>query len=401
VTLDRLLAVTHAASITGAPMNLAHLLEWITQNTRTEVHTLVLEEGPLVPRFAQYGEVTVLDRATPAKAIALAERGFDKLGAERLHHLLSVARLGPQLRNLGSFDVTYLNSATSVTIANHLPRSRAVVSHVHELAVAVRTMEPHDQKLLRTIPDGWIAASTPVRNLLVDELGLPGDRVLLHDEFITASILAKRVVPPREIASRRRQLHLPDDAAIVMGSGTLDWRKGPDLFIQLACEVRRRTRRPVHFVWIGGEHLGTDWQRVRSDRDRAGADHVHFVETQGDPVPWFSMADVFALTSREDPLPLVCLESAALGIPLVTYRNGGIPGLLEAAGPDAAAGVADHLDVVALSEKVLDLLQSDERRKGSAQQAQARVLDHHDVGAAAPRLLADLAAMVDTKPRRA
>ncbi len=395
MALRRLLAVTHAASVTGAPMNLAHFLAWVTRHTPIEVHTLVLQDGPLVPRFEQVGGVTVVDRTLASRFFGTAHLGFRRLGLVAAEQRAAQARFAP-LRRLGSFDVAYLNSATSIQAAPYLPPAQVVVSHVHELDVALRTMEAEDAEAIRGIPDAWIAASAPVRDLLTGELALPADRVLLHEEFITARALADRTVSLREIESCRRQLPtLPTSAAIVMGCGTLDWRKGPDLFIQVACEVRRRTRRPVHFVWLGGEHRGTDWERVRSDRDRAGADHVHFIEVCPDPVPWMATADVFALTSREDPLPLVCLESAVVGTPIVTYRNGGIPGLLTACGVEAARNVIDHLDAGAMADRILELLHSSALRDESSAHVRHRVVHQHDVGVAAPRLLADLEALTD------
>lgn len=101
------------------------------------------------------------------------------------------------------------------------------------------------------------------------------------------------------------------------------------------------------------------------------------------------MADVFALTSREDPFPLVALECAARAKPIVTYRNGGTPELLVAAGPEAALGVIDHLDVSAMAGHVRDLLDTDRLRK-EAGRHEDRVLGVHDVAVAAPRLWADL-----------
>lgn len=394
MTIKRLLAVTHAATITGAPMNLSHFLGWLSRNTDIEVHTVSLEHGPLLRRFEQAGPVTVIDRTRRAKLLTMAQIGTGRLDLQPLSRRIERYRVGTQLGHLEGYDVAYFNSATSVLIAPFLPPTRLMVSHVHELQVALRTMTPRDLGLLTGLPDAWIAASNPVREMLVGEFGLPAERVCRHDEFIDTSAFDADRVSLRAIESCRRRHFIPPDVAVVVGSGTLDWRKGPDLFVQLACAVRRRTRRPVHFVWVGGEHEGTDWQRVRSDRERAGADHVHFVTTADDPAPFFAMADVFALTSREDPLPLVCLEAAALGTPLVTYRNGGIPGLLEAAGPDAAAGIADHLDLDGLADAVLELLHSDERRKAAAHQVQARVLSHHSLDVAAPRLLADLEALV-------
>ncbi len=117
---------------------------------------------------------------------------------------------------------------------------------------------------------------------------------------------------------------------------------------------------------------------------------MHFVGVRPDPLPWFAMADVFALPSREDPFPLVCLEHAAMGHPLVTYRNGGIVELLEAAGPAAATGVVDHLDVGAMADSVLDFLSSERLSDRAGAELRERVLSHHDVSVAAPALLAEL-----------
>jgi glycosyltransferase involved in cell wall biosynthesis len=118
-----------------------------------------------------------------------------------------------------------------------------------------------------------------------------------------------------------------------------------------------------------------------------------------DPLPWFAMGDVFALTSREDPYPLVGLECAALAKPIVTYRNGGLPELLEAAGPEAALGVVDHLDVGAMAEQVIALLDNDRLRRTAGEQLRRHVLAHHDASVAAPALWADLQQVADGPPR--
>lgn len=391
----RLLAVAHEATLTGSPMNLLHLLRWVRAETDTEVHTLVLHDGALRHRFEEVGEVTLLDRWAPAALLGTVQAGLVHLGSSRAWKPVAAARLRPQLARLGSFDLVYLNSLPSVQVLPYLRESRAVVAHVHELQVAFQTWDSTSQvQDFRTRPDRWLAASGAVRDLLVDEIGLPPAQVLVHHEFIQARELAARSVSLREIERCRQEYRIPAEASVVVGAGTVDWRKGADLFVQLATEVRRRTRDPVHFVWVGGDLRGADFVRVRSDLERAGADHVHFVGVRPDPVPWFAMADVFALTSREDPFPLVVLESASLGVPIVTYRNGGIPELLTAAGPDAAQGIIDHLDVGAMAAQVLALLGDPVRRAAAADQVRSRVLDAHDVSVAAPRLWADLEALM-------
>lgn len=402
MTLRRMLAVTHETTLTGAPMNLLHLVTWISRNTDVEVHVLAVKDGPLRHRFEQVAAgVTVLDRNAPQEALGLLYRGLVRLGSSRAYKPVGEAWLRPQLRHLSGFDLVYLNSVTSVGVLPYLPPAKVVVNHVHELQVALRSWEPsRDYELFRTLPDRWIAASDAVAEMLVDDIGVPAEHVLTHHEFIDVTPFAAEV-PLRERERRRREYRHPDgtvripaDAAVVMGAGTIDWRKGADLFVQLATEVRRRTREPVHFVWVGGDLEGTDMHRLRSDAERSGANHVHFVGVKPDPLPWFAIADVFALTSREDPFPLVCLEHAAMGHPIVTYRNGGMPELLEAAGPEAALGVVDHLDVGAMADRVIALLGSRSLHRAAGEQLRAEVLRHHDVAVAAPRLMADLRRLV-------
>lgn len=398
MTLRRLLAVSHEATITGAPMNLLHLLRWARDHTDIETHTLIVRDGPMVGRFEEVGEVTVLDRSSISSALGLAEAGLNRLGSTRAWRPLALARMAPQVRHLQGFDLAYFNSLTSITTAPFLPDVGVRVSHVHELQVAVRSWQPaRERELFRTVPDHWIAASGAVQQMLCEELGIAPARVSLHHEFIDTEAVIRRRVGLREIEALRREVRIPHDAPIVMGAGTIDWRKGPDLFVQLATEVRRRTREPVAFVWLGGTLEGSDWERLRSDVERTGADHVHFIGTRWDPMPWFHAADVFVLTSREDPYPLVALEHAALGHPIVSYRTGGIGELLEPAGPEAATGMVDHLDVGAMAERVLMFLDDDTRRTAAGRQLRERVVAHHDVSVAAPRLLAELEQLVEVR----
>ena len=398
MTIRRMLLVTHECTITGAPMNLLHFARWVTENTDIEVHVLAMKDGPLRFRFEKVCEVTVLDRSPINRFLGFVQQGLVHLGSRRAWRPVATARLRPQLRGLTGYDVVYLNSVTSVGILPYLPPVEMAVNHVHELHVALRTWQPStDFDLFASLPDRWIAASEAVREMLVDEIGIDPERILLRHEYIDATPFATAQVDLREVERCRREYRHPDgtvriptDAAVVMGAGTIDWRKGPDLFVQLATEVRRRTREPVHFVWIGGDLTGADMERLRSDIERADAHHVHFVGVKPDPLPWFATADVFALTSREDPFPLVCLEHAAMGHPIVTYRNGGIVELLEAAGPEAARGVVDHLDVGAMADRVLEFLGSDRLRRTAGAQLRDEVLAHHDVSVEAPALLADL-----------
>jgi glycosyltransferase involved in cell wall biosynthesis len=368
MALNRLLAVSHEGAVGGAPIVLADLGRWMRANTDIEIHTLMLGDGPMWSRFELNGEVALLD-----DLVAAAEAGE------------------PPLDQLGQFDLVLLNSLGSLAALPLMPAGVPVISYIHELQVACRDWTSlHGRAPLSEGPDAWIAASRPVGEMLVGEFGVSPERLSVNPSFIDVPRLLERRVDVRAAEHRRRSLGIPGDATIVMGSGTIEWRKGPEFFVQLACEIRRSSPDPVHFVWVGGSLEGPDWERLRSDLERTGADHVHLTGPVDDPVPLYQLADVFVLTSHEDPFPLVCLEHAALGHPVVTFRNGGIVDVLSEAGPDAALGVVDHLDTAAMAERVTALIYDQSLRRRAGEQLRDRVTTTHDLSVAAPALVEDL-----------
>ncbi len=374
-----MLVLAHEATVTGAPMNLLHLLRWVRDHTEVEVEVALLAGGPMWSRFEEVATVSEL----PCPEVVA-----DLLAARPV---VVPRRLRAWFRQRADVDLVYLNSISSTTFLPFLAPDPPVVVHVHELEVALRTwFAPRSLEVFRNRPDRWIAASGAVRRVLLDELALPEERVLLHHEFIDAAAIAARDRDLRLHERLRNQGDVPADAAVVLGMGTFDWRKGADLFVPLAAEVARRRREPVQFVWVGGDFHQPEWFQLDSDRQRARVERVSFVGPVADPVPWLQLADVFALTSHEDPYPLVALEAGAAATPVVTYRNGGAVELLAAAGDAAARGVADHLDLNGLVDRILALLDDADLRGRAGRQLQDRVRAAHDVAEAAPRLWSDL-----------
>jgi glycosyltransferase involved in cell wall biosynthesis len=95
-------------------------------------------------------------------------------------------------------------------------------------------------------------------------------------------------------------------------------------------------------------------------------------------------ADVFALTSREDPYPLVCLEAAALGKPIVCFAGaGGAPEFVE----QDCGFVVPYFDVTAMAGRIASLLESADCRIKMGAAARRKVAERHDISVAAPRIL--------------
>ncbi|GAC1342396.1 MAG: hypothetical protein NVSMB18_16330 [Acetobacteraceae bacterium] len=156
----------------------------------------------------------------------------------------------------------------------------------------------------------------------------------------------------------------PDDATdafVVLSAGSVQVRKGVDIFLSVAAGVRLLAPElDVRFVWIGD---GYDPERdvgysayLAEQLDRAGlADTVTMLEPVADLDPAYAAADVFLLCSRLDPQPNVGIDSMVRGLPVVCFE--GASGTAEVLGADPATRplVAPHLDAHAAAEIIVRL----------------------------------------------
>jgi glycosyltransferase involved in cell wall biosynthesis len=292
-----------------------------------------------------------------------------------------------RLRGWRSPGAVYVNTVAPSTLRllGAVDRNATVVVHVHELEAALRYgIADADRRALWGRADHVVAASQAVADNLVANHGVAADRVRVHHEFVTP-------VPPVAVEDRRaarRRRGLPEDAFLVGGSGMLEWRKAPELFVRLAADLRARVDRELAFVWVGGTDHGPLWAPLDHEARHLGVeDVVRFVGAQDDPGDWFRLLDAFALTSREDAFPLAALEAASAGVPVVSFATGGmveLEGVEAVRYPDTEA-VAD-----VLAGWVADEGGRSARGRGLAEVVRARHLT--EVGA--PRLWADLATWV-------
>jgi glycosyltransferase involved in cell wall biosynthesis len=108
------------------------------------------------------------------------------------------------------------------------------------------------------------------------------------------------------------------------GSG--DFRKGVDLFVHAAREMAlspMAATRKIVFAWAG--HVGWGF-REWAEKDMselAVSDRLIFLGPQQDMAPCFAAADIFFLSSREDPFPTTVLEAMAYGLPVVGFAGSG------------------------------------------------------------------------------
>ena len=385
----RILFLSHQASRTGAPFLLLHFLRWLKGNSDLTWEVIFGEGGALLPEFEALSPTTVWKKV-PSRLDDLEDKMRRRLGQPtRQWQNRFAATLAAQFSRK-QFDLIYSNTLTNGAVLHALADlSCPVICHVHELEY---TIDHHIGQAAFDLSDAhtnhYIAASNAVKENLIRHHATPATNIDVVHEFVPVQTSS-----PAQLAQARqnvrRELGIPQDAAVVVGSGTIDWRKGSDLWVQMAIQVARHSPLPVHFIWVGGPPRPEDTlYHLRYDVAQAGlSDRVHFPGARINVLDYFAAADVFAMTSREDPYPLVNLEAASVGLPLVCFHNaGGTPELIE----DDCGFVVPYLDVTQMVERICELLDSRELRQQMGERAAQKVRERHDVAVSAPQIYAVL-----------
>jgi glycosyltransferase involved in cell wall biosynthesis len=386
------LFLNHAATQIGPPVGLLALQRWLRANTDLRFATVSTVGGSLLPRFEQLGPTTLIRSHWSPELIVkgVLERAGRDAEARRVTVGMARQKLRLALRS-GPPDLIYVNALAPANVLalralRTLYPSTPVVSHVHELSVVLEhDLAPGELAFALESSDHLVVPADAVRSYLHDRHGVADDRMTTIPEAID---------PPRPRAELdagatavRHELGLAADDPLVVACGSVDWRKAPDLFLRLAWEQgRRRPDLPVTYAWLGDTAAnGYQQHLVEFELDRLRLrDRVRFVGLRDDPSSWFAAADVFVLPSREDPFPLVCLEAAAVGTPIVCFDTGGIVELVE---PAEAGIVVPYPDVRAMTDAVCGLLDDPAAREAAGENGARTVHASYLTDHLAPKVL--------------
>ncbi|SDL41380.1 Glycosyltransferase involved in cell wall bisynthesis [Salinimicrobium catena] len=348
--MKNLLFINHEESRTGAPFVLLQFLQWLKQrNSECIISVLSLREGPLRTDFEAVAD-SYYQLSGPEAAPTLMDRIFQKKGKK-------AGRDTIKLLSAKSFDLIYANTIVSLPVAfklKSLNRNSRLVVHVHELKTVIKTNLP-DFKVYVSGVDGFIAVSELVRDNLISNYNIPSEKVRIIYEF------SKKMSP----ANMKKS-----SSFVVGGSGTGEWRKGTDLFIQVAAYVKRKyPGLQIKFIWVGKIKPA---QRLmyEAEIEKAGLKGIfNFSGEKADPQEEFSHFDIFLLTSREDPFPLVCIELGMMGKPIICFEKAtGTAEILTKGG----GAVVPYLNIEKMAEKVVDYY--NDRQKLNADGERAKQL---------------------------
>jgi glycosyltransferase involved in cell wall biosynthesis len=181
-----------------------------------------------------------------------------------------------------------------------------------------------------------------------------------------------------EASELRRRYSIPEDRTVVLAVGQFVDRKGRWIFMEAASQLLKAAN-DLYFVWLTPKLPDA----VEKDRiDSYGVNEsmrIVLSQTVGrdrmDVLRFFNVADIFALPSYIEGLPIALLEAMAIGIPAISTNVFAIPeavidmetGLL------IEAGSSDHL-----AAAILKLKNDPELRRRLGKAGKAHVIQNFD-----------------------
>lgn len=331
---QRILFFTPYATRTGSEMMLLYILQHIDR-TRFDVGIVSFGRGELLKEIPS--DIPVF----------IAPRKFSIFQKIKFHlginpTLNAIRKISEEFKA----DFWYVNTMMipeTVTVAREA--SVKLITHFHELPLTYAYLGSADFKDIVDYSHLLIGCSA-VTCKAIEDAG--GKNVALLYSFIDSQRVVKNNERTDEI---RKRLDIPKDDYIWILSGMTSERKGFDLLPDIADELNEPN---VHLVWVGDKiDDGLVYYTEQRCKNSKSKTKIHLTGKQKeDYYNYLNMGDGFLLTSRQDPFPLVMIEAALLGKPIVSFPSGGVSEFIE----DGMGVITDAISVtqmVAAMRKVM------------------------------------------------
>ena len=296
----------HEATRTGAPRLGALIARELAR--REPVRAVVMKDGPLTPWLRE----------------TLGAKNLTVCAGDPFHHETPFderVRLAGELLEGEGSDIVYVNSlAASVFAIAAAQRKRRTILHVHEKSAEMFNLLAYDVTKIEVmrVTDAAVFAADEIRADLAQMFHTtPADTVTFGIAVEIEAIrkaAAERASSPLNILG---QPLAPGARAIVGMCGAASVRKGADIFLKLALAAPE-----CDFLWVGGWRPEETSENLAYDEFlKRAPTNLYLAGAVDNPYAYMRMMDLFFLSSREDPNPLVLAEALALGVPILTFTR--------------------------------------------------------------------------------
>jgi glycosyltransferase involved in cell wall biosynthesis len=348
----KLLFISHDATRTGAPILLLNLAKLILKKNPDSITFLLKNSGELENEFKKLGSVFHVSKNRKRIVDLVRNR----------KNIIKDSNF------LNQFDFIISNTITNGDILKIIRENYngKIISYIHELEIATKTYTNsiNVENTLKSSDSFWVPSQI-VNNFIVNTYNISQYKVSIMPYYIENNSIQKREKNPLE-----------SKTFVIGGCGTIDWRKGPDLFIIVAKRVIEKfPNSSVKFKWIGAND-GIELERLNYELKKMNIlNKVTFEKSTSDLYNFYNSIDLFLLTSREDPYPLVILEAANFEVPSICFDN--VCGSVDFISDSDGGNIVPFLDLESMSNSILHYINNIEFKQKKGLNARNYFLKTH------------------------
>lgn len=352
-----ILFLCHEATRTGAPIALLHFMRYLKENTDITFSIILKHAGGLDEEMREL-----------ASLYLYADIIKDQSLRDKIIQNVSLI----YANTVGIHEILALFDTKKVPI----------LAHIHELETVIHTFKGETLWNKFSIAH-YIAASQAVKDNLVKNHGIEMNAITVIHETIP-SINTQEILERSNAIRTLLGIGLKD---FIVGSvGSVEWRKGADLLIEIAAAVRaKHNNQPMHFIWIGAPFNKEYIANIRQKIQQEGLSQtVRFIGPRLNRLDYMGIFDAFIMLSREDPFPLVVLEAAALQKPILCFAgSGGSPQFVATDN----GYVLPYEDTASMANKLCEIQGNPTDAQKRGRMAQSHFIQNFEIQTVAPRII--------------
>lgn len=294
----KIIVVNHDACFAGAQMLALNIIAELRSTYHYEVYTILKNSGPLIDEFKKLSVDVCISSS-------VSDSEFTEW-VTKTHATLAICNTvvsGDVLHTLTNYGISCIALIHEMEKVIHQYSCEKNLHYINEEAVKI------------------IFASSYVKKSAdrIEQIDKKKTVIAPQGMYQVNQYLKQRDAIRKEI---RVKHGLEENTLIVLGVGYGYYRKGTDIFLDIASKMCS-TNSNIVFMWVGDLDAVTQTLANKVLKSNGLQKQIIMAGKQTDAMKYFAASDIFVLTSREDPFPSVVMEAFYAYLPVIAFCDGG------------------------------------------------------------------------------
>jgi glycosyltransferase involved in cell wall biosynthesis len=255
---------------------------------------------------------------------------------------------------------------------------KPVVTYIHELKEVAKIFEEKkDTNFTIRDTDIFCCPSMVVSSFLTDEYHVVENKKIIFPYYFPFDQYKHSVTDQNKTSLKQQyseKYRIDPNTIWIVTMGKISVRKGYDIFISIAEKCFQQQPGKFSFIWIGDAENSIIENELLESKFKLLKSNIHFIGPLPHSYNSLLPFDIFLLSSREDPYPLVVLEAAFQKVPAICFKEAG--GMREFIGEDAGWVMPDF-SVEKVADQLIQISRALPELKNKAEIAFEKVLRLH------------------------